>query len=283
MPSPATTLSHCAELVRTVDHDRWLTILYADRRDREGLAALYAFNHEVAKTRESVSEPMLGEIRLEWWRETIAGLYAGSIRKHPVAEALAAVVEARELPRADFEAVIEARRADLYDERPKTRALLLDYAEQTGGRLLLLAMHVCGGRDAPALGAARAIGRGWALTGILRALAFQAEMGRLMLPDDALEAHGITPETVFRGGFPAEARPLIADIADQARQALADGRRHRSVIAPRARPPLLLAILAEDYLNRLAQSGHDPLKVDFRRGAVTRQGKLLFAALRGRY
>jgi NADH dehydrogenase [ubiquinone] 1 alpha subcomplex assembly factor 6 len=67
--SPA--LSELGRMVRRHDRDRFLTTLFAPAAERQALLALYAFNHEVAKTREVVSEPMLGRIRLQWWRDSL--------------------------------------------------------------------------------------------------------------------------------------------------------------------------------------------------------------------
>ena len=74
-----------AGLVRQHDRDRFLTTLFAPDDRREDLLALYAFNHEVAKTREVVSEPTLGRIRLQWWRDNLEAIYAGQPpRRHGV-------------------------------------------------------------------------------------------------------------------------------------------------------------------------------------------------------
>ena len=83
----AEAISDCAALVRRVDYDRYLTALFAPPPARERLFALYAFNHEIAKVRETVSEPMIGQIRLQWWREAIGGIHAGTPRKHMVVAA----------------------------------------------------------------------------------------------------------------------------------------------------------------------------------------------------
>src|SRR5512135_1463257 len=80
------TLSPCGQRVRHYDHDRYLTCLFAPDDRREALFAIFAFNHEVAKTREVVREPILGQIRLQWWRDSIAALYAGEVRRHEVIE-----------------------------------------------------------------------------------------------------------------------------------------------------------------------------------------------------
>ena len=122
----ADRLSYCAAEVRRADYDRFLAALFAPAPAREGLFALYAFNHEVAKVRETVSEPMLGQIRLQWWREAIDGLYAGKARAHPVVEALARDARVREggLSRAHFDRLIDAREFDLAGRAPATLAEL---------------------------------------------------------------------------------------------------------------------------------------------------------------
>src|ERR671936_425398 len=76
-------LSPVAALVRRHDRDRFQTALFAPAARREALFALYAFNYEIARVRERVREPILGRIRLEWWRETIAAAYEGGpVRRH---------------------------------------------------------------------------------------------------------------------------------------------------------------------------------------------------------
>src|SRR3546814_13598357 len=91
-------LSPCGALVERHDPDRYLASLFAPEAQREDLFALYAFNYEVAKTAEVVSEPMIGQIRLQWWRESLAGIYEGRARQHEVVQPLAHAVAARALP-----------------------------------------------------------------------------------------------------------------------------------------------------------------------------------------
>src|SRR5271169_239813 len=86
-------LSPVAALVRRHDRDRYQTVLFAPAARREALFALYAFNYEIARVRESVTQPMLGQIRLQWWRENITAAFAGmSARQHVVVEPLTAVI-----------------------------------------------------------------------------------------------------------------------------------------------------------------------------------------------
>ena len=70
-------------MIRRHDRDRFQTALFAPAARREALFALYAFNYEIARVREVVTEPMLGRIRLEWWRENIAAAFANGSRAPP--------------------------------------------------------------------------------------------------------------------------------------------------------------------------------------------------------
>src|SRR3546814_16622414 len=83
MGAPA-RLSYCASQLRRYDPDRFLTALFAPPERRESLFAIYAFNLEIAKTREVISEPMLGQIRLQWWRDSITQIYLGQPPHHAV-------------------------------------------------------------------------------------------------------------------------------------------------------------------------------------------------------
>src|SRR4051794_33162883 len=74
-----------AVLVRRHDRDRFQTALFARPRQREALFALYAFNYEIARVREAVSEPMLGQIRLQWWREVVSAAFSGEAPRQHVA------------------------------------------------------------------------------------------------------------------------------------------------------------------------------------------------------
>src|SRR4051812_12730884 len=89
----AAGLSRAGEIGRRYDRDRYQTGLFAPSDRREALFALYAFNYEVARVRESVTQPMLGQIRLQWWREVIAASYAGApARRHEIVQPLVATI-----------------------------------------------------------------------------------------------------------------------------------------------------------------------------------------------
>src|SRR3546814_10175603 len=97
-------------------------------------------------TAEVVSEPMIGRIRLQWWRECLDGIYDGAARQHEVVQPLAEAIAARQLPRALLEAIIDARELDLDAEPPARLEALRGYVEGTSTSLVRLALHVQIGR-----------------------------------------------------------------------------------------------------------------------------------------
>src|SRR5579875_635817 len=102
-------------LVRRVDPDRWLASRFvSDAEARADLVALYALNYELSRAAEVASQPLIGEMRLAWWREALEEAFEGRpVRRHPVALALADAIRRRGLPRADLEALVDGRLREL--------------------------------------------------------------------------------------------------------------------------------------------------------------------------
>lgn len=105
---------YCERLVRESDKDRFLATLFAPARHRPALFSVYAFDLEVGRVRERVSEPIAGEIRLQWWHDAISGNSPEQAAGNPVASALTQTTTAFRLPRTTILDVIEAQRLELY-------------------------------------------------------------------------------------------------------------------------------------------------------------------------
>lgn len=287
MATAVEDLTHSGQQVRRYDNDRFLTALFAPADQREDLFTLYAFNIEIAKTREVVTEPMLGHIRLQWWRDSIAAVYgdgdAAALGHHEVLAPLADAVARRRLSRAHIERLIDAREADLDDEPPASLDCLANYADATSTPLVRLGLEAMDVADGDAHEAGRHVGIAWALTGLLRAVPFHAGRRRLHLPADRMAHHGLRQGPLFDLKPGPELRPVVREVADLARDHLARGRAlHRSV--PRAGlAALLTAPLAETYLDTLAKVDYDPFAPRVAMPNPFRQARLAWHALRGRY
>ena len=277
-------LSPIGALARAADYDRYLSALFAPVGSREALFALIAFNHEIARIPEAVSEPMLGRIRLQWWREVLEAVYAGEpARRHEVAEPLAEAIRACGLDRALFDRLLDAREADLEEDGPADLAALERYAAATGGSLTALMLQASGALSEQALAAGRQVGTAWALVGTLRAAPRRAAQGRVMLPADLLAKSGIAAEDVLAGrafdNFAAVAEPL----AQRAEGLLEAARMARRAVPRRGRGVLLIARLADLYLARLRRAAWDPRDARLDVGLLRKQASMLAGALSGRY
>ena len=278
-------LSPVASLLRRHDRDRYLSALFAPGERREALMALYAFNYEVARTRELVTEPMLGQIRLQWWRESLDAAYAGGlVRRHEVVEPLTHAIRAHQLSRAHFDRLLDARVLDLEDAPPLTLGALEAYCEATSSRLLWLALEVLGVRDdKAATAAAREIGIAYATTGLLRAIPFHARARRQYIPAALAAETGLDPESLFAlKPTPALAQAVEA-LADDARRRLSAARGHARTAGKRALPALLPGRIAERTLGRIARARYDVFDPGLAVPSPWQSLGLAWTALIGRY
>ena len=252
-----TGISYCARLLRQQDPDRYLTALFAPAERRESLFALYAFNLELARARESVREPIMGQMRLQWWRDCLPEIMAGQARAHEVARPLAAAVAAHGLDRQLLERLIDAREQDMKPDPPADLPALLDYAQETSSTLVELALEVLGRPDSATREAGRALGIAWALLGLLRAVPFHAAQRRLYLPASLMEEAGLRPGQLFEGGSSPELREVVRRLAEEAERWLKEARRRQDAVTRQYQPALLPAVLARGHLHRLAAAGYD--------------------------
>lgn len=276
-------LSFCAQQVRRQDNDRFLCTLFAPAEKREALFALYAFNLELASIPDKVSEPLLGRMRLQWWREAVDGGLNGNAVGHQVAGPLALAVAGSSLAASSLLGLIDARERDL-DERPiPDRFAFRSYAADTAGALAEMSLDVLGIADPPAHEAARYVGLAWAGVGILRSIPFHAARRRLYLPVDAVKEAGSTAEEIFARTPSAGVRKVVAEMAEWSRHHLNTARLNRGNVPAAALPALLPAVLAEIHLDRLRRAGFNPFDHDLARPAPWRVARLWMHARRSRF
>ncbi|MEJ6398759.1 phytoene/squalene synthase family protein [Yoonia sp. 208BN28-4] len=172
------SMQACAELVRQGDPDRFLATMTADPVLRGPLFVLYAFNLEIAKAPWVTQEPMIAEMRLQWWRDVVEEIGGGKpARAHEVAGPLAEVIAAHNLDIAVIDEMIAARRWDIYRETFACEDALHDYIDQTSGHLMWLAAQTCGAPDALE-DDVRDVAWGFGVANFLRALPAISDGGR---------------------------------------------------------------------------------------------------------
>lgn len=251
--------AYCADLVHHADRARYLSALYAPEPARVHLHALYAFDAEIARIGDIVHEPMAGEIRLQWWRDVIAGERGGEAAANPVAAALLAAMRSADLPQQSLFDFIEARSFDLYRDPMPSVDAFAGYADKTGGIIFDLVARVLSGSP---LGAIR--DHAAFVDTALRELASlgqRAAHGRIYLPLDLMQQFGADPAAVLAGHMNAETRAALANLALRARGHLDHAEGLLTQLNAAALPALLPLAGARRRLQRLEQSA-DPLQPD---------------------
>lgn len=247
----------CAALVEKADPERFRAIMAAPVPARQVLFPLYAFNVEVIRAPWVTKEPMIAEMRLQWWRDALEEIATGGkVRRHEVVDGLTKVLDAQAAK--DLDAMIAARRWDIYSDPFTDQADFDAYIHDTAGLPMITAARLLGGQD-DAVVADFAYATG--IANLLRALPVLLDRQRQPLPDP-------TPDGI---------RTLAARALDRLAQAGAGKRR----VGQRAGAALLIGHAARPVL-RKAQ--HEPQAVLDGRLELTplRQSlRLTHTALRG--
>ena len=252
------TVSSCAALVERGDPDRFVAIMAAPRAARPRLWPLYAFNLEIARAPWVTKEPMIAEMRLQWWRDVVAG---PAPRAHEVAGPLHALIQSAALPIPVLDRMIEARRWDVYTTPFADRAAFDQYLDDTAAGLLWLA--ACSlGAGAEAEMPVRAYGWAMGLANYLRAIPELEQRGRRPLVD----------------GRPS----AIAALAEDGLRCIATARRAGAMVGAGA--AALLAGWQSEAVLKIAMA--DPAAVAEGRlhlSEFSRRGRLMAQALTGRW
>ena len=239
-----------AEIVRQAAPDRYFSSLYAPADRRDDLHALYAFDAEVSTIRAKVSEPMLGEIRLTWWRDA---LEQGEGQGNPLAEAVLDVMARHALPMQALLDVIDARTFDLYDDPFPSLNDLEGHAGETRGRIMMLAGALLA-PDMPRTGAfADAAGHGGVALLLRDVVAGSAVHDETRLPKELAAG-----DTEGRGqdgvGMPTAVNDVTAGH-------LAAFTVAAKAIPPSARPAFMPVALARLDLTRHFDGRRDPAPI----------------------
>ncbi len=249
---------HCANLVREADRDRYLATLFAPAEHRDALLSLYAFNVEIARVRDLAREPMPGEIRLQWWREALAGERGSEAAAHPVASVLRETLARYGLSADPLQSLIDAHSFDLYDVPMATLQEFDNYAGSTRAGLFAVAAAILGGLTPGSQALARHAGAAYMVAGTLSNLPLHAMRRQLYLPQELLGRHGVVPEAVFARESSEGLRAALADLRAHARGHLAAGMRALHTLPPAALPALLPVSTVGAALRRTERAGADP-------------------------
>jgi len=252
------SLDACAALVERGDPDRFRTLLAAPLDARRRLLPLYAFNLEVARAPWLTAEPMIADMRLQWWRDVLGEIAAGGpVRRHEVATPLAEVLTPDDATALD--PLAAAHRWACYSDPFDDTAAFTAHIDATGGTLMAVAARILGATDTtPAQDAGFAAG----LANWFLAVPDLESRNRLPLPD----------------GRPA----AVAELARDGLARLARARAARLRLPKAARPALAPAWRAEALLSRAARDPHRVADGTLPESEARKRWSLLLTGLTGR-
>lgn len=208
-------LNACADLVRRGDPERFMAAMAAPVAARKILFPIYAFNVEVSRAPWVTAEPMIAEMRLQWWRDALGEIReGGTVRRHEVVTPLADILDAEGADLLDQ--LIEARRWDIYRDPFEDNAHFTRHLEHTAGHLIRVAARALGAVEAVTVMDA---GYAHGLAGWLRAVPALQQAGRVPMVDGRAEA--------------------VKKLAAEGLSRLKCARNNRGQIAAAARPALL--------------------------------------------
>ena len=142
MSTAADSAAFCADLVRAYDFERYASTLFVSANKRRALLSIYAFNVEISRVREQVSQPLPGEMRLQWWTDTLEGAAHGGVEGNPVAAELLQTIAEFRLPIEPLSRLIEEHQFDLYNDPMPSMAALEGYVTDTSSALFSLGARI---------------------------------------------------------------------------------------------------------------------------------------------
>src|SRR3984885_12256467 len=209
--------SFCANLVRTHDFTRYASTLFVPSEVRRGLLALYAFNIEIFRVHEQVSQPLPGEMRLQWWTDVIAGTGDGGVEGNPVAAELLLAIRDHGLPVERLSRLIDEHQFDLYNDPMPTMAALEGYINDTSSALFSLAAGIAARPSEEVEHLARHAGLAQGMAQVIAALPLDSSRRQLFVPQQLLENHGCGIEEVFAGKQTSKLRAALDQLLGEAR------------------------------------------------------------------
>lgn len=208
---------YCQDKAAAPGSSTYYSVLFLPEEQRRAVTALYAFYREVDNIVDEVSEPNAARMKLAWWRSEIDRVFDGH-PDHPVARALLPAVEQFELPRERFDEVIRGREMDLEHEGFARFDELAEYCYYAGAAVALLATEILGYGESATRQSARDLGLAQHLVHVIHDVKGAARRGRIYLPADEMETHGVQPTDLLHESTPDNLRNLLAVQARRARE-----------------------------------------------------------------
>lgn len=252
-----TSSQYCIDLVRNLDYENYLCVLLLPKRFRTSVFAVRAFNVELARVQDSVSDPNIGRMRLQFWRDSLDDIYKDHPPQQPVALELAQAVSKHKLMKRWFSRLIDARESNLSNRPYQTTEALEEHSEKAVSSVLYLILECLGIKDVQADHAASHLGKAIGLVTLLRATPFHGSRGKVYLPNDIMMKHSVSHEDIIRGKTAQSVKDVAYDLASSAHIHLTTAKPLIAKLPKSASRAFLPMVPCQAYLSKIQQVDFD--------------------------
>lgn len=203
-----TPQQYCQQKAAASGSSFYYSFLFLPKNRREAITALYAFCREVDDIADECHEADLARVKLAWWRQEIAQLYAGN-PQHPVSRALAPAVAEYNLEQEYFHEIIDGMAMDLEQNRYGEFKHLQLYCYRVASVVGLLSASIFGFSNHKTLRYAHDLGLAFQLTNIIRDVGEDARRNRIYLPLDELAQFGVSESDILQGRQTERVKQLL--------------------------------------------------------------------------
>ncbi|XP_069677054.1 NADH dehydrogenase (ubiquinone) complex I, assembly factor 6 isoform X2 [Periplaneta americana] len=233
------------------DYENFLCTLLLPNNLRTSAFAIRAFNTEVAKVQDQVSDPRLGQMRMKFWEEVVERIYSDNAPSHPVALELHRATQQHKLSKRYLKRLVVARADHLTSATFSDLEAVESYAEQSVSPIYYLLLEAAGVQNIHADHAASHLGKAHGIANLIRSIPYNAQKRLVALPQDVLLRHSVSHEEILRFVTSQHFKDAVFDIAGRAKQHLDKARSLKNTVPKSAYTVFLPAVTVDLYLEKL--------------------------------
>jgi squalene synthase HpnC/squalene synthase HpnD len=192
------------------------------RRLRRHFYNVYAYCRWADDLGDEVADGARALELLDWWENEL-NLCCEGRPSHPVFIALAPTIRAFDIPERPFRDLLTAFRQDQTVHRYSTWEDVLGYCRYSANPVGRLVLYLCGYRDAERQRLSDATCTALQLANFWQDVSRDLEKGRIYIPMDALERHGLQVKAIEGRVFDERYAALMRELIARTRRLFAEG------------------------------------------------------------
>jgi phytoene synthase len=248
----------CANLVRAHDFPRYASTLFLPGVHRRPMLAIHAFNVEISRIRDQVTQALSGEMRLQWWTDLLAGRGHGGVEGNPVAAELMWTLRNWRMPLERLSQLIIEHEFDLYNDPIPSLSALEGYCNDTSSTLFMCCARVLLRPSEAVDHIARHAGLAYGMVDVINKMPQDTARRQLFLPQQFLKQHGSNVDAVFAGKQTPQIRAAVDDLVAEAKKHLDTATSLLADVPQEVRPAFLPLALVRRDIRRMERRDNDP-------------------------